>query len=124
MQKDPDVKVTTQARFLPKQSDTRIRRFVFAYTITISNHSPQACQLMSRFWVIEDANEKKHTVRGEGVIGQQPIIQPNESFTYTSTAMLETETGTMKGHYFMQSSELEFTVNIPEFLLSVPRVLH
>lgn len=116
--------ISAQTQFVPQQSDSKINRYVFAYTITITNQSKQSCQLMSRHWVIQDANRKVEEVYGEGVIGEQPIIKPGESYQYTSGAVLETEMGTMEGRYFMVSSKNEFEVPIPRFILSVPRILH
>ena len=128
----PSVSVVAQADYIPQQSDPDNKRFVFSYTITINNASRQRCQLLSRHWVIRDANHKVEEVYGEGVIGEQPFIDPGESYTYTSGAILETELGTMEGRYFMidandknanKESE-KFEVMVPQFLLSVPRVLH
>jgi Uncharacterized protein affecting Mg2+/Co2+ transport len=119
-----NVEISTQTQFVPQQSDSKNKRYVFAYTVTITNRSEKTCQLMSRHWVIQDANKKIEEVYGEGVIGEQPIIQPGQSYQYTSGAVLETEIGTMEGRYFMLSSNQEFEVPIPRFVLSVPRTLH
>jgi len=119
-----DFFISAQTQFVPQQSDSNKNRFVFAYTITINNQSKQSCQLLSRHWVIQDANRKVEEVYGEGVIGEQPIIKPGESYQYTSGAVLETEMGTMEGRYFMVSSKKEFEITIPKFVLSVPRTLH
>lgn len=125
------VRVTSETGFVPQQSEDK--RFVFFYTITIHNDSSQACQLLSRHWVIQDSNRKIEEVYGEGVIGEQPVIQPGESYQYTSGAVLETEIGTMEGRYFMvcksdsaKSDKLavEFEIEVPRFTLSVPRTLH
>ena len=118
------VEISTQTQFVPQQSDSKNKRYVFAYTVTITNKSDRTCQLMSRHWVIQDANQKIEEVYGEGVIGEQPVIKPGESYQYTSGAVLETEMGTMEGRYFMLSSDNEFEVPIPRFVLSVPRILH
>lgn len=119
-----NVEVSAITQFVPQQSDSKNKRYVFAYTVTITNKSDQTCQLMSRHWVIQDANQKVEEVYGEGVIGEQPLIQPGESYQYTSGAVLETEIGTMEGRYFMLGSNQEFEVPIPRFVLSVPRTLH
>ena len=98
---------------------------MFSYTITIKNVSEKPFQLLSRHWIIQDANRRVEEVYGEGVIGEQPLIDPGESYTYTSGTVLETEMGTMEGRYFMVGdSNDEFEVAIPKFVLSVPRVLH
>jgi len=108
-----------------QQSDINNKRFVFAYTITIANESEIPFQLLSRHWIIQDANRKIEEVYGEGVVGEQPLINPGESYTYSSGAVLETEMGTMEGRYFMLSqTNDEFEVVIPKFVLSVPRTLH
>ena len=124
--------ISVKTSFIPQQSDKDKNYFVFSYTITIKNISDSPFQLISRFWLIQDANQKIEEVFGEGVIGQQPIIRPGESFTYTSGAVLETEIGTMEGKYFMrslsqadrQTDNQEFEVPIEKFVLSVPRILH
>jgi len=123
------IRVTTETGFVPQQSEPSKDRYVFFYTITIHNDSDVACQLLSRHWVIQDSNQKLEEVYGEGVIGEQPLIQPGEKYQYTSGAVLETEIGTMEGRYFMirkSSSDavLEFEIAIPKFTLSVPRTLH
>lgn len=119
------VKVSALSGFVERQSDIKNKRFVFSYTITIENESDSPCQLISRHWVIQDANRKTEEVYGEGVVGEQPIIKPGESYTYTSGAVLETEMGTMEGRYFMiDKSKDKFEVPIPKFVLSVPRTLH
>ncbi len=124
------VTVTAQAKFIPHQSDTNNKRYVFSYTITINNDSETACQLLSRHWIINDANHKVEEIYGDGVIGEQPIINPGKSYTYTSGAILETEMGTMEGKYFMIEVKKEktntdkFEVLVPKFLLSIPRTLH
>jgi len=117
--------ITTKTGFIEQQSDLQNRRFVFSYTITIRNVSEKPFQLLSRHWIIQDANRKVEEVYGEGVIGEQPLIVPGESYTYTSGTVLETEMGTMEGRYFMISdSNKEFEVTIPKFVLSVPRTIH
>lgn len=122
---DSNAKISTVTNFVSEQSDKENNRFVFAYTITIENISNDPFQLISRHWVIQDANRKVEEVYGEGVVGQQPLIQPGESYTYSSGAVLETEIGTMEGRYFMLTdSSTEFEVQIPKFVLSVPRTIH
>jgi ApaG protein len=112
-------------QYLPEQSSAEEGQFVFAYTITIENHSDEPAQLLSRHWVITDANETVQEVRGEGVVGEQPILKPGEAFRYTSGCTLSTPFGTMKGSYQMRtSSGKRFEADIPEFLLAVPSRLH
>ena len=111
--------------FVQQQSDTEHGRFVFAYTISIENISQNPFQLVSRHWIIKDANHKVEEVVGEGVVGEQPTILPGEKYTYSSGAVLETEMGTMEGRYYMlDHNHQKFEVNIPLFVLTVPRTLH
>lgn len=121
--------VSAETYFVEQQSDPSANRFVFSYTIRIDNNSNVPCQLLSRHWLIQDANRKVEEVYGEGMIGEQPLIQPKQSYQYSSGAMLETDIGTMEGRYFMicRSNEVgqqEFEISIPKFILSVPRTLH
>ena len=117
--------ISTVSSYVKQQSDEENSRFVFAYTITIENISDETFQLVSRHWLIQDANRKIEEVYGEGVVGEQPMIAPGEKYTYSSGAVLETEMGTMEGRYFMLSNNKnEFEVTIPKFVLSVPRTLH
>ena len=120
-----DIKVSVETRFLDDQSAPRENRFVFAYTVTISNRGGVAARLLSRHWVITDANGKVQEVRGEGVVGEQPWMRPGDDFQYTSGAVLETAVGTMTGTYEMLSDDgTRFDAAIPAFTLSVPRTLH
>ena len=120
---DIDVKVAT--RFLDDQSVPRDNRFVFAYTITIVNRGEQPARLVSRHWIITDANGKVQEVKGDGVVGEQPWMRPGEDFEYTSGAVLETAVGTMRGSYRMLADDgTWFDAPIGEFTLSVPRTLH
>lgn len=134
------ISIAVETRYIPQQSSPDQDRFVFSYTVTISNDSAVRCQLLSRHWLIIDANQKQEEVYGEGVIGEQPILDPGESYTYTSGAVLQTDMGTMEGRYFMiasledssdgsadqnaSSTVTEFEVVIPKFLLSIPRTIH
>lgn len=122
---DVSASIRVNTQFVEQQSDINAGRFVFAYTITISNVGQSTFQLMSRHWIIRDANNKSEEVYGEGVVGQQPLIEPGKEFTYTSGAVLDTEMGTMEGKYFVQLADgSETSISIPKFVLSVPRVLH
>jgi ApaG protein len=124
-EKHYDVAVSVQTQYLPDQSDETGSRFVFAYTITIRNAGSVAAQLISRHWVITDSQGLVQEVRGLGVIGAQPLLQPGESYEYTSGASIATPVGTMRGSYQMVAEDgTRFEAAIPEFTLSVPRVLH
>jgi len=124
-QKTYCVEVTPQPRFIPEQSDTEGDNYVFAYTIAIRNTGTVPVQLVSRHWIIGDANGEVQEVRGLGVVGQQPLLQPGEVFEYTSGCALKTPVGTMKGTYRLVAADgHSFDATIPEFVLAVPRVLH
>ena len=119
------VHVTAKVSYLADQSDEAGGRFVFAYTIQLNNASQVAVQLISRHWVITDANHHVQEVRGKGVVGEQPNLKPGQSFEYSSGTVLATQVGTMSGSYRMLAEDgTEFDAPIPQFVLSVPRVLH
>jgi ApaG protein len=119
------IKITTEVNYLAEQSDEADNRFVFAYTITITNEGDTTVKLISRHWIITDANQYVQEVRGQGVVGEQPVLKPNQSFEYTSGTVLATQVGTMSGSYQMVAEDgTEFDAPIPQFVLSVPRVLH
>jgi ApaG protein len=119
------VVIQTQVNYLPEQSDEASNRFVFSYTITITNLGRVPAKLISRHWVITDAHHHVQEVRGQGVVGEQPLLKPSQSFEYTSGTVLATQVGTMSGSYQMQAEDgTQFEVEIPQFVLSVPRVLH
>lgn len=120
-----NIQIDVQTRYLEEQSNPEQDYYVFAYTITIMNKGDQAAKLLNRHWVITDSNHKIQEVRGEGVIGEQPHLQPGEQFVYTSGTMLETSVGTMRGSYQMKADDgITFDAEIDEFVLSLPRVLH
>ena len=120
-----DITVSARTVFIPDQSDARSERYVFAYTITITNTGTVPAQLVSRHWIITDANNEVQEVRGQGVVGEQPRLGPNESFQYTSGGAIATPVGTMRGSYQMVAEDgVQFDAPIPEFTLSMPRVLH
>ncbi|MGH8740194.1 MAG: Co2+/Mg2+ efflux protein ApaG [Burkholderiales bacterium] len=124
-EKEYAIAVSAATQYLAEQSDEAAGRFVFAYTITLRNTGSVAAQLISRHWVITDMQGLVQEVRGLGVVGAQPLLQPGESFEYTSGASIATAVGTMKGSYQMVASDgTRFEAPIPEFTLSVPRVLH
>ncbi|MBI3480351.1 MAG: Co2+/Mg2+ efflux protein ApaG [Nitrosomonadales bacterium] len=117
--------IQTQVNYLPEQSDESGDRFVFSYTISITNLGHTSAKLLSRHWIITDALNHVQEVRGQGVVGEQPLLKPSQSFEYTSGTVLTTQVGTMRGSYQMQDENgRQFDVEIPQFVLSVPRVLH
>jgi ApaG protein len=119
------IEVSAATRYLADQSDEAASRFVFAYTITLRNTGSIAAQLISRHWIITDAQGLVQEVRGLGVVGAQPLLEPGQSYEYTSGAAIATAVGTMKGAYQMVATDgTRFEAPIPEFTLSVPRVLH
>lgn len=119
------VTINTKTDYIPEQSDESAGRYVFAYTITITNAGTVPAQLISRHWVITDAEQNVQEVRGLGVVGEQPLLKPGESFQYTSGSAIPTPVGTMRGSYHMIAEDgTQFDAPIPEFTLSVPRVLH
>ena len=118
-----EVRVSTQ--FLDEQSDKEKGPYVFAYTIEIENVGDKSAQLLSRHWIITDAPNIVQEVKGDGVVGEQPTLRPGERFEYTSGCPLPTPVGTMRGAYtFLGEGGEQFDVAVPEFLLSMPRVLH
>ena len=119
------VEVEVEARYVIEQSKPETNRYVFAYEITLRNLGMMPARLQTRHWVITDANGKVEELRGDGVVGEQPRLQPGESYSYTSGAILETQVGTMHGTYLFHADDgTDFEAPIPEFVLSVPRTLH
>ena len=119
------IEVSPMPQFIPEQSDPENDRYIFAYTITIRNIGEVPAQLVSRHWIITDGNNEIQEVRGLGVLGKQPLLQPGESFQYTSGSSLTTPIGTMKGTYQMVAEDgTHFEAEIPEFVLATPRALH
>ena len=120
-----EVSVSTETQYIAAQSDEAKQRFVFSYTVTIRNSGTIPAQLISRHWVITDARNQVQEVRGLGVVGTQPLLKPGENFAYTSGTALATPVGTMRGSYQMVAEDgTRFDAEIPQFTLSVPRVLH
>ena len=118
-----EISVVTQ--YLQDQSEPDHGQYVFAYTITIKNTGTVAAQLISRHWVITDAKNQVQEVKGLGVVGHQPLLQAGQSFEYSSGSVLTTPQGSMKGSYFCVAEDgHRFEVEIPEFVLSLPRTLH
>jgi ApaG protein len=117
--------VEAKPQYIEAQSSPDESRYVFAYTITITNVGAVPATLLSRHWLITDSNGKNQEVIGDGVIGEQPYLKPGESFRYTSGAMIETPVGVMQGKYSLISDNGDnFKAPIPQFTLSIPRVLH
>lgn len=119
------IEIKTACRFIPEQSDVEAERYVFAYHITIRNTGSVSAQLMSRHWIITDAEGAVQEVKGAGVVGQQPVLQPGEQFEYTSGCTIASPVGTMKGSYQMVTEDgTHFDAPIAEFTLAMPRTLH
>lgn len=117
--------VSVKTRHIPEQSDANEARYVFAYTITITNTGDIASQVISRHWIITDAEAHVEEVKGLGVVGHQPLLSPGETFEYTSGTALATPNGSMRGIYFVVAEDgTRFEAAIPEFSLAVPRSLH
>jgi len=119
------VDVSVKTSYIPAQSAPEQNRYVFAYTVTITNNGTVPAKLLTRHWIIVDANNKTQEVRGEGVVGEQPYLPPGMSFEYTSGTILETSVGVMRGSYQMVADDgTQFDAEIPSFTLSAPRTLH
>ena len=119
------IDINVETRYLEQQSDPRRKSYAFAYTITITNLREEPVKLLSRHWIITDESGQIEEVKGKGVIGKQPVIEPGGHFRYSSGAIIATEIGDMKGSYTMQSSNGEtFEAPIPLFVLAMPHMLH
>lgn len=120
-----EIKIDVATNYIVDQSEPDVGRYVFAYTITIENLGDLPARLLSRHWVITDANGKVQEVKGDGVVGEQPHLNPGETFRYSSGAVLETPVGAMQGSYRMKADNgTHFEAPIPPFTLAVPGVLH
>lgn len=120
-----DIAVSVETRFLDEQSKPLDNHYVFAYKITIRNRGSVGARLLSRHWIITDGNGDVQEVRGDGVVGEQPWMNPGQGYDYTSGAILETAVGTMRGSYRMLAEDgTQFDADIPSFVLSIPRTLH
>jgi ApaG protein len=112
-------------KFIEEQSSPAKNEYAFSYTVTITNTGKTAAQLISRTWVIDDANGERTEVKGLGVVGHQPYLEPGQSFEYTSGTPLTTSSGTMSGSYFFVGEDGDrFDIEIPQFMLTTPRTLH
>jgi len=120
-----DIRIQVATSYIDDQSEPDSDRYVFAYTITISNNGSMAAQLISRHWIITDANGKVQEVNGDGVVGEQPYLNPGEEFRYSSGAVLETPVGAMQGVYRMEADDgISFDAPIAPFTLAVPGLLN
>ncbi len=119
------IRIEVETSYLGEQSDPREQRYVFAYTITIRNEGGLSATLLTRHWIITDANGGVKEVRGDGVVGEQPRLEPGQGFRYSSGAVLETPVGTMQGSYQMIDADGQrFDAPIPLFRLAMPGILH
>ena len=119
------IKVDVESRHLAEQSRPQNSQYTFAYTITIHNAGTIAAKLLTRHWIITDGDGKEQEVRGVGVIGEQPYLQPGEHYQYTSGVVLDTPVGSMRGSYHMVADDdYEFDADVPMFSLSFPQALH
>jgi ApaG protein len=119
------IEIEVRTTYIEEQSDPDNDRYVFAYTVTMRNTGTIAAKLLSRHWVITDANNHTEEVRGDGVVGEQPHLEPGEGFQYTSGTVLDTPIGSMHGSYKMIADDGErFDAEIPMFTLSIPHILH
>jgi ApaG protein len=117
--------ISVQVQFLEEQSNAEQGQFHFAYTLNIKNEGEVTFQLIAREWVITDSDGKVNQIKGLGVVGQQPLLKPGQAFEYTSWATIPTPVGTMRGTYYCISEDAQmFEVPIPEFSLTMPRILH
>ena len=117
-----DIQITVMPQYLPEQSDPEDARYMWAYTIEVANHGRRTVQLVARHWVITDATGRVETVSGLGVVGEQPVLNPGETFRYTSGCPLSTSSGVMEGHYRMVDDDgAAFDVAIPAFSLDTPQ---
>jgi ApaG protein len=119
------INIEVETNYLDDQSEPREQRYVFAYTITIRNEGEVPAKLLTRHWIITDANGRVQEVRGDGVVGEQPYLKPGQGFRYSSGAVLETPVGTMQGSYQMIADDgAKFDAAIPAFRLAMPGMLH
>ncbi len=119
-----NIKVDVRVRYVPEQSQPDRERFFFAYQVTLTNMRDESAQLLSRHWIITNGRGQTEEVRGAGVIGEQPVLEPGASFEYTSFCPLTTATGTMRGFYHWAGADgAPFSVEIPEFDLIQPEAM-
>ena len=119
------INISVKTEFIEERSNIQENTYFFSYTVMIENQGLQSVQLTSRHWIIENAHKEKFEVKGEGVVGEQPIIKPGGTFTYSSGTEIDTPIGSMSGSYHMVTEEgIEFDAKIPKFELNMPRTLH
>ena len=119
------ISVTVTSQYLADQSIIEDQRYAFAYHVVITNEGEQAAKLLSRHWIITDGNEKVQEVKGPGVVGEQPHLQPGQSFQYSSGTVMSTVVGIMQGSYLMLADDgTEFTADIAPFALAIPHTVH
>jgi ApaG protein len=119
------ISIDVETTYLDDQSEPREQRYVFAYTVTIRNEGEVPAKLLTRHWIITDANGRVQEVRGDGVVGEQPYLKPGQGFRYSSGAVLETPVGTMQGSYQMIADDgAQFDAPIAAFRLAMPGMLH
>ena len=120
-----NTQVAVETNYIEEQSDPEQQRYVFSYTITIRNNGQVPAKLLTRHWIITDADGNVQEVEGEGVVGEQPHLKPGDGFRYTSGTVLETPVGSMQGSYHMLADDgVEFDAEIPPFTLAMPNKLH
>lgn len=120
-----NMRVDVETAYISEQSIPEAQRFVFSYTITIRNTGSIAAKLLTRHWIITDAEGNVQEVQGKGVVGEQPDLEPGKNFRYTSSVVIETPVGSMHGSYHMMAVDgVEFEADIPAFTISVPNALH
>jgi ApaG protein len=120
-----NIQVDVQTQYIPEQSDPEQDRYVFSYTITIRNEGSVPAKLLTRHWIITNADGKTQEVRGDGVVGEQPHLKPGDGFRYTSGTVLETPVGSMQGSYQMVADDgVNFEAEIAPFTLSMPHTIH
>lgn len=125
MNENHNINITATSFFVETESDVAQDRYIFAYTITITNMGKRAAQLLKRHWILTNANGKIEEIQGDGVIGMKPRIDAGEGFRYSSSALLETDVGIMQGYYTFRDDAGEvFNAEIAPFTLSIPRTLH
>jgi ApaG protein len=119
------IDISTRTKYLELQSEPAKNSYAFSYTITILNHRDEPVRLLNRHWVITDQNNKVEEVNGKGVVGQQPVIQPGESFEYSSGTIIGSEIGDMRGSYTMETANgTQFEAPVPLFVLAIPNMIH
>lgn len=116
--------VTVKTAYMPERSAPTLRRFAYAYTVTIANQGEETAQLLRRHWIITDSEGEVQEVRGDGVVGEQPVLGPGEAFEYTSWCVIATPTGSMRGSYEMEAATGPFEAEVAPFRLGMPHSLN